>query len=122
MNSLIDIKDNEKSSIEYRISQELKKLNYNFSYIGTQYLLEILVLLYNNGYTSKIKLKKDVYPILAKKYKKSINNIKTNIINACDLMYYDCQLDIIEKYFGLVYNEKPTPKLIIATILEKLKG
>lgn len=81
-----------------------------------------MVLLYNNGYTSKTKLKKDVYPILAKKYKKSINNIKTNIINACDLMYYDCQLDIIEKYFGLVYNEKPTPKYIIATILEKLKG
>ena len=110
LNNLIDIKDNEKSSIEYKISQELKKLNYNFSYIGTQYLLEISVLLYNNGYTSKIKLKKDVYPILAKKYKKSINNIKTNIIKSTERLIDSKQNSI----------DTVTPKQAINAILNKI--
>lgn len=35
INSLIEIKENEKSSIEYKVCNELKILHYNFSYIGT---------------------------------------------------------------------------------------
>lgn len=121
LNELIDIKEKEKKSVEYKIHTELEKLHYNFSYIGTQYLIETLLILYNND-IEVINLKKDVYSIIAKKYKKSINNIKTNIINATNLMYYDCKSEILEQYFGIVSGEKPTPKNIIYTILYNIKN
>jgi len=120
LNDLVEMKEQEKNSIEYKIHNELNKLHYNFSYIGTKYLAEAL-LIYNNSDFININLEKDIYPIIAKKYKKSVNNIKTNIINATALMYYDCKEEILEHYFGIVAGEKPTPKMIIATILNHLK-
>ncbi len=121
INSLIEIKENEKSSIEYKVCNELKILHYNFSYIGTKYLMETIILLYKNNKWEDIKLEKEIYPILSKKYKKSVNNIKTNIINATDLMYYDCSSDILNKYFRILDSQKPTPKAVISTITSKLK-
>lgn len=120
INDLINIKEVEKSSIEYRIHQELKKLNYNFSYVGTKYIIEALLIIYNNYQFDNVKLEKDIYPKISKKYKKSINNIKTNIINATDLMYYDCNSEVLKKYLRILDDTKPTPKIIMSVILEKL--
>lgn len=121
LNKLICIKEEEKNSIEYKIYEELKKLNYNFSYVGTRYLKEALLLLNESNNLENIKLEKDIYPIISKKHKKSINNIKTNIINASDLMYYDCEAETLKEYFKIIDGEKPTPKTIIITILDKIK-
>lgn len=121
INNLIEIKENEKNSIDFKIHEEIKKLNYNFSYIGTKYMIEAILIMYNENQTADIKLEKDIYSKISKKYKKSINNIKTNIINATDLMYYDCNFEILKNYFGISVDEKPTPKVIMNTILEKLK-
>lgn len=121
INKLIEIKEQEKSSIEYRVCEELKKLHYNFSYVGTRYLVEALLLMYNKNNWENIKLEKEIYPILSKKYKKTLNNIKTNIINATDLMCYDCEYKVLNEYFKISDNEKPTPKTVISTIMNKIK-
>lgn len=123
INELVKIKDTEKNSIEYKVHEELEKLNFNFSYIGTQYLFETILILYNkykNCFEMQ-KLEKNIYPIVAKKYKKTVNNIKTNIINVCDLMCYDCKDEVLKVYFGDTFSRKPTPKIIMITILNKLK-
>lgn len=121
INALVGIKEQEKNSLEYKICEELKKIHYNFSYIGTKYLIETILLLYDNSNMESIKLEKEIYPIISKKYKKTINNIKTNIINATDLMYYDCKSNILKEYFRICDDEKPTPKIVILTILTNLK-
>ncbi len=123
VNKLIEIKDKEKEKIEYIIHKELEKLNFNFSYVGTQYLFEAIVILhkrYSDCYETQ-KLETNIYPIIAKKYKKTVNNIKTNIINATDIMYYDCNYKVLNQYFGLIDTEKPTPKVIITKILNNCK-
>lgn len=121
INKLIEVKEQEKSSIEYKICEELRKLHYNFLYIGTKYLEEYILLMYNKNNWENIKLEKDIYTILSKKYKKTVNNIKTNIINATDLMYYDCESNTLNEYFKIYDNEKPTPKVVISTIINNLK-
>lgn len=123
INDLIEMKESEKYSIEYKVHKELEKLNFNFSYVGTQYLYETILILYNkyNDCFEDKKLEKNIYPIISKKYKKSVNNIKTNIINASNAMYYDCEYKILKEYFGVDYNEKPKPKEIVIKILNNIK-
>lgn len=120
LNNLICIKENEKNSIDYKIHMELKKLYFNFTYVGTKYIEEAILLLYEKN-IKDIKLEKKVYPLIAKKHKTTVNNVKTNIINSCNLMYYDCDFSLLNNYFGIVDNEKPTPKLVITNVLDKLK-
>lgn len=120
INELIEIKETEKCSIDYKLHMELEKLSFNFSYIGTQYLFEAIIIIYNNKFKNK-NIEKNVYPIIAKKYNKSINNIKPNIANVCDLMYYDCKDEILKDYFKDPYSGKPTPKATMITILNNLK-
>ncbi len=121
LNDLIKIKEDEKKSLDYRIYNELDYLNYNLSYVGTNYLQEAIKLLYSFTYIEDIKIEKTIYNIISKSHKKSINSIKTNIINATNLMCYDCEIKKLNKYFSLYNNEKPTPKMVMMTIVKKLK-
>lgn len=118
---LIEIKDQEKNTLENRIFKELQSLNYNFSYLGTQYIGDAIKLVYEYDNIENIKIEKNIYKKLAQKYKKTLNTIKTNIINATDLMYYDCDCTTLSKYFNIYHSEKPTPKVVITTIVKKLK-
>ena len=74
------------------IKDELKYLGYNPKYYGTKYLIDVIYILFksNDEYYDD-NLKKTVYPIIAKKYKRSVLNIKCNIINATDIMVYECE-------------------------------
>lgn len=121
INELIELKRISKLSIEEKIKIELKKLKYNFSYIGTIYIYETILFIYSKSLNKKIKLEKQVYPILAKKYNTTVNNIKTNIINATHEMYYDCKDEVLNKYLGHCDNEKPTPKEVISIIVDNLR-
>ena len=97
---------------------ELEKIHYNFSYIGTEYLIETIYILIINEKVSGYNLEKEIYPLVAKMYQTTIKNVKNNILNATDKMYYDCEEKILKKY--IVYNIKPTPKKIIKFVLENL--
>lgn len=99
---------------------ELKKLNYNFSYNGTKYLAESIYQSYHMQDIYNINLNKDVYTIVAKKYNKSVNNIKCNITHATKWMYYDCDEKTLEEYYRFFYRKKPTVKEVIVAILNNL--
>ena len=73
------------------INTELKNLNFNFSYLGTRYLSDAIYEAYYRCKDFDINLNTDIYPILSKKYNKSINNIKSNIYYSANMMYYDTE-------------------------------
>lgn len=108
----------EEVNIETKIENELKKLNYNFKYRGTKYLKYTIYILYKMNSDGNCDLKSEVYPIVAQKYNSSVNNIKCDIRNATDKMYYDCEQKIVTKYVET--NLKPTPKMIIKAVLKRI--
>lgn len=122
INELIKSKNNEKiqRAIENKIVKQLQYLNYNLSHKGTQYLIDAIMLIYNSGDYDIFNLKKDVYPIIAKRYNKSIHNIKCDINKANDYMYRVCKRERVKKYFKFFDDSKPTVKNVIYTILNKV--
>ncbi len=65
-------------------------------------------------------LEEDIYPIVARKYNKSMHNIKSNINKANDYMYKVCKKEILRKYFKFFDDTKPTVKNVIYTMLNKI--
>lgn len=106
--------------IREKIRTELEYIGYNLSYNGSRYLEETIFELYKNKESYFDNLSKDIYPIIAKKYDKSVNTIKCNIIRATDIMYYECNIERLKSYFKFYTDSKPKPKLVAFTILNKL--
>lgn len=106
-------------NVETKIENELKKLRYKKSYKGTQYLIYTIYILYKMNNDGNCELKSEVYPIVAQKFNTSVNNIKCNIRNATDKMYYDCEQDIVVRYVKTL--QKPTPKIVIKSVLRRIK-
>lgn len=131
INALANIKINSKlidpkkdileDVIKGKIKNELKYLGYKTSYLGTKYLIEVIYILYNSDNYYNNNLEKDIYPILARKYNKTINNIKCNIINATNLMYFDSEEEKLMEYLKEYSLSKPGSKKIILSILEHIK-
>ena len=99
---------------------ELSYLKFNMSYKGTKYLAECIYLLYNRE-LSKVNLSKEIYPILGKKYNTNSINIKCNIFQACNNSYFECEQDILEKYFNLPICAKPKTMELIIEIIRHIK-
>lgn len=104
--------------ISKTIYEELCLLNFNFSHIGTKYLADTIYILVKSNVEN---LSKEVYPILSKRYNKSILNIKCNLYSAVNSMYYDCESSILKNYFKFSEDMKPTTKLVANTISNKIK-
>lgn len=102
-----------------KINRELEYIGYNLSYNGTKYLSECIALIYNNSDCSE-NLNKNIYPLIAKKYHKTVHNIKCNITAATNCMFYDCDEIRLKNYFNFYTISRPKPKLVIYTILNKL--
>lgn len=114
-------KDNFEDIIKGKIKNELKYLGYNFYYKGTKYLIDAIYILYNiKDYYNKI-LKRDVYPIISEKYNTSINNVKCNIRNATDIMFFDCNEDRLIEYLKEGSLSKIGAKKIILSVLEHIE-
>ena len=110
----------EELNIKNKIIRQLQYLNYNLSHKGTQYLIEAILIIYNSNEHDIFNLQEDIYPIIAKRYAKSIYNIKCDINKANDYMYRVCKQERIRKYFKFFDNSKPTVKNVIYTILNKI--
>lgn len=107
--------------LKLEIKSELRYLGYNPKYYGTKYLLEaIYILIENEIYNYNGNLEKKIYPIIAKKYGKTVNSIKCNIINATDIMIYECEEEKLLEYLGYYDFSKPGPKKIIESIILKI--
>lgn len=103
-----------------KIAQELKYLSYNFSYIGTKYLIECIYHLYIKEQAYNDCSLKSIYTLLAKKHNKSENNIKCNIARATSIMFCECEEKKLKSYLGISSLPKTGVKLVIQTILNKL--
>ena len=57
----LKLKENAKDSLRKRILAELKYLNYNENFVGTQYLLEAILILAENNNLDAINLKRDIF-------------------------------------------------------------
>lgn len=108
------------NKIRKLITNELKKIGYNFTYVGTKYLLETVYILYSLKNYYYDNLERDIYTIVAKKYKKNAHNIKCNIRNATDIMYYENEETKISNYIGNCKIFKPSANRIIYSILSKI--
>lgn len=98
----------------------IKDSPYNFSYNGTRYLSETIFEIYKKEDFLIDNLKKDIYPIIAKRHNKSVNTICGNIKQATKCMCLDCDEKILNDYFCYSYFVKPKLKEIIFTILNKI--
>lgn len=100
----------EKENIKEQVSKELSKMGYNWKYKGTHYILESILYIYESNNMNLLdNLEKYVYKYVALKNNKTINNVKTNSIKSTNFLERN-------KYF----SEKPTPKLVISEILNKI--
>lgn len=119
---LVSFKEKIKSSnqLKDRIRNELRNLGYNFCHKGTIYLIDAISLVYNKKMEDDLNLKKDIYPTISNKYNKTVYSIKSDIIKATDYMAKFCDKAKRNEYFSFYDNVKPTVKLVIYTILNKI--
>lgn len=109
-----------KKIIINKICDELRKLKYNFSYIGTKYLVEVIYILYVLQKKHNCNFEKEIYPLIEEKYENSANNIKCSIAYATDKMFYDCDEEFLKEYIGEFYYSKPGPKTIAFAIIKRI--
>lgn len=103
------------------IENELLYLEYNPSYKGFNYLIETILLLNNLKEYSADNLSKDVYPLVAKKFNTTPLNVKYNIRNATEAMYYDCPENKLSTYLKFDISTKPKTKTVICTIENNIR-
>ena len=113
-------KDSYNFFIKEKIKLELEKLHFNFSYIGTKYLYELIYECYSKNKLYDINLRKEIYPILSKKYNKAIATIKSDIFHATSIMYCETEENILSSYFEYEIIEKPKVKDIVNIVLQKI--
>ncbi|MBR6034024.1 MAG: hypothetical protein IKP28_04745 [Clostridia bacterium] len=107
--------------LKNKILKELEKLQYNFSYVGTQYMAEAIYEIYTKKYIySGGNLNKNIYPIIAEKHNTTVNNVKCNITSATKTMSEKCPKEIIQSYLFCDENEKPKVKEIMYKVINRL--
>lgn len=115
---LIDYKNIENK--KRMIIDELESIGYDIGYKGTLYLIEAILQIYIRGELMIDNLQKDIYPTISKIYHKTINNIKCNINNATEAMYYKFDSQKLKSYFNFYDDIKPTTKTVIYTVLKNI--
>lgn len=105
-----------------KITDELSYIGYNPAHLGTKYIRECILEIYKtNNSHSLCNLEKYLYPKVGCMHNKSVQNIKINITKATDSMYLESDMNVVKDYFHFSDNKrKPTPKIVISTILNKL--
>lgn len=114
----------QRSNIERKVMNELLYIGFNPKHKGTRYMLEAIVYIYEQNNNRLLEqLERNVYKMIACMYNKSEKNIKDNIMNATECMYAETKSDILKMYFLNNINNverKPTPKIVISTVLGKI--
>lgn len=121
VNELIKYKEASKNekNIKSKILNELLYLDYDISHKGTQYLLSAIQYIILNSYGLD-NLEKYVYPQIARMYGDKPCNVKSRINKETTLMYYNCEINKLKKYFYLDFDTKPKVKYVINIIINKI--
>ena len=101
------------------IKKFLITLGFDFKHSGSTFLVDcILYIIIHKDCSSFENLTKEVYPYVAKKNKTTPQIIKWSIERSINYLYNKEEtFDIIEKYLGIKYPEKITPKVLITLII-----
>lgn len=107
-------------TIRQKVFYILKKLNFDFKLIGTNYLLDAIIYSYMNKNDYRFEnLEKQIYPYVAKLHNASNNNIKWSIIRSVNNMNTRLNSsDSKEPY--IKFCDKVTPKLLITEIVNRI--
>lgn len=116
LNKYISV-SNTLDNTKQKILKELVYIGFNLKHNGTKYITETILYIKFYYKTNTIK---DVYSIIARKYKTTSNNIKSNILKSINYMYCENEFSKIKTYFSLLEDKKPTPKQIILTVLKNI--
>lgn len=104
-----------------KIVDELIFIGYNIKHIGTLMMAEcIKIIMLSSNIEIINDLENNVYTIIAKKYKTNVKAVKGNLVNATNYMYDMNDSTRIKEYFGFYEDTKPTPKVVINTIVRKI--
>lgn len=122
LQQIVDSKkvESETACLRNKIINELQTIGFNLAHKGTHYLAESVVLLATTEKNNE-NLSKHIYPIVSKIFNKDLNNIKCNITSATEAACKNITDDILLNYFKLSTRVKPTTKMIIYSILKKLR-
>lgn len=120
LNIIID-ESKYKEEIRNVIEKELRRLNFNFTHDGTQYLVDCIYRIYLLEKSNKEVATNHIYQIIANRYNKTANTIYGDIKQAINAMYYDCEEKILKEYFRYNFIMKPKPQEVIYTIAGKIK-
>lgn len=112
-------KENE-NELKLKIMKTLQYLGYSQKHQGTYYLSDAIWEIYHSPDPLFFNLIKGVYPIIAKKYNKTVNNVKSSINKSTENMYYECDIVKLKSFFHFCYDTKPTVKTVIFAVLNKL--
>ncbi len=102
------------------IMRELEYIGYRFKYKGSHYLLDTILQLYSKQNSMVDDLQSVIYPIIAKKYDKSVYNVKSSINKATEHMYYESDSTRLQEYFNFPDDIRPTVKQVVFTVINKL--
>ncbi len=111
---------NDLPSIRALVLNELTTIGYNLKYKGTNYLADTISYILFSQTRIVDSLQTKVYPLVAKKYGKSVNNIKSSMTKCTETMYCECDIHILQEYFGFYIENRPTVKQVICTVVDKL--
>lgn len=103
-----------------KVIEELEFIGYKFKYKGTHYLVDAIMMMFSDQDSMVDNLQTTVYPIIARKYKKSIINVKSSINKATEYMYCECDSQKLAKYFRFSLDAKPTVKQVVFTVVSKV--
>lgn len=123
INELFEYKESVKQSkiLKNKITDEILFLGYDISHKGTQYLIKAIDYIATNPDKELEKLEKNVYPKIASIYNDSVHNVKCRINNSTTIMYYNCEVEKLKKYFCFSTDVKPKVKTVINTIINKIQ-
>jgi len=108
----------------YLISNLLIRFNFDFSLVGTRYLLDSIFYCFVNRNSSVLdNLENNVYTYIAKKHNTSASNVKSSIIRVINMVCLDSDTTSfkeISSYFQTDSLRRLTPKIVICVIVNKL--
>lgn len=105
----------EEKKVRYFIFKELSNFKFKKYTKGFKYLNEAIFICIND-IDALDNLSKNVFPIIAKKFKeKSILNVKWCIEQVVKTMYNNTEIHILYNYFDIDEYIKPSLKFIIYT-------
>ncbi len=113
------LKHHQEEVLRNRILLELLSLGYSVNLQGTYFLLDTIIETLHRKEEITYNLFNDIYPVIAKKYGKTVYNISNSIYLATLRMYCECSPEKIKKYFYFYDDVKPTIKQVLITIINK---